>query len=128
MHGCVTKELMKLSHLSSGNLMGLVCFCPECKCEPKALHITAYVDCHKFTKGFGEFVMAPAACQRHSGMRFTVFVIRTYLYLMQKSGIGFGINDTQSDVLESCGMIPCNSNSSSSAKKPHHMVWFSCYQ
>jgi len=36
---------------------------------------------------------------------------------MQKSGIESGNNDTKSGILTTYGMIPCNSNPSSSAEK-----------
>ena len=48
---------------------------------------------------------------------YAVTIIRTIWYLMQKSGIELGNNDTKSGILTTYGIIPSNSNPSSSAKK-----------
>ena len=46
---------------------------------------------------------------------YVVTVIRIYWYVMQQSGIEAGNNDTKSGILTTYGIIPCNSNPSSSA-------------
>ena len=51
---------------------------------------------------------------------YAVTIIRTYWYLMQKSGIQLGNNDTKSGILTTYGIIPCNSNPSSSAIWNNH--------
>ena len=81
--------------------------------------------------------MAPAAWKWHLGMRvcrispyffpYAVTIIRTIWYLMHKYGIESGNNDTKSGILTTYGIIPCNSNPSSSAKKkttPFGVVFF----
>ena len=58
---------------------------------------------------------------------YAVTIIRTYWYLMQKSGIELGNNDTKSGILTTYGIIPCNSNPSSSAKNTQPHLWLGVF-
>lgn len=59
---------------------------------------------------------------------YAVTVIRTYWYVMQQSGIKLGNNDPKSGILTTYGIIPCNSNPSSSAKKiPDRFAWLGIF-